>query len=73
MTRAEAISKWIYPAISTMWTATTCKEILDALDQEPVFDNIKAEIREFVGVSVADVEVISKNDVLDIIDKHIEG
>ena len=35
MTREEAIGKWIYPAISTMWTATTCNEILDALEQEP--------------------------------------
>ena len=111
MTREEVISKWIYPAISTMWTAKTCNEILEALEQEPcedcisretarrivdsgrtrqqmidmilatpsvkpqepVLDNIKAEIREFVVVSIADVDVISKNDVLDIIDKHIEG
>ena len=35
MTREEAIGKWIYPAIATMWNEKKCKEILEALEQEP--------------------------------------
>ena len=35
MTREEAIGKWIYPAIATMWNAKTCNEILATLEQEP--------------------------------------
>ena len=32
MTREEAIGKWIYPAIATMWNEDKCKEILEALE-----------------------------------------
>ena len=35
-------------------------------------DKIMAEIEQFVGVSIHDVEVIAKNDVLQIIDKYAE-
>ena len=35
-------------------------------------EKIKAEIEQFVGVSIHDVEVIGKNDILQIIDKYAE-
>ncbi len=34
MTRDEAISKWIVPAINNTWNEKRCKEILEALEQE---------------------------------------
>lgn len=36
MTRKEAINKWIIPAIKNTWNAKKCKEILEALEQEPI-------------------------------------
>lgn len=35
-------------------------------------EKIRAEIEQFVGVSIHDVEVIAKNDVLQILDKYAE-
>ena len=35
MTLDEAISKWIVPAIKNTWNEKKCKEILEALEQEP--------------------------------------
>lgn len=35
-----------------------------------VLNKIRAEIEQFVSVSILDVEVIPKNDVLQIIDKY---
>lgn len=46
MTREEAIGKWIYPAITTTWNEKKCNEILEALEQEPVLDKIRAEIEQ---------------------------
>ena len=41
-----------------------CKKIIKALEQEPVLDKIRAEIKTMSG----DVETLS--DVLDVIDKY---
>ena len=43
MTREEAIGKWIYPAIATMWPEDKCNEILEALKQEPCEDCISRQ------------------------------
>ena len=43
MLREEAIGKWIYPAIATMWNEKKCKEILEALEQEPCEDAISRQ------------------------------
>lgn len=40
MTREEAISKWVIPAIRKTWNEKRCKEILEALEQEPCDDAI---------------------------------
>ena len=39
-------------------------------DVTDVLDKIRDEIEQFVSVSISDVEVIPKNDVLQIIDKY---
>ena len=44
--------------------ADNCKKIIKALEQEPVLDKIRAEIKTMSG----DVETLS--DVLDVIDKY---
>ena len=41
MTRAEAIYKWIIPAIRNTWNERKCKEILKAIEQEPILDKIR--------------------------------
>lgn len=43
MTREEAIGKWIYPAIAAMWNEKKCKEILEALEQQPSDDCISRQ------------------------------
>ncbi len=51
MTREEAINKWIIPSIKNTWNAKKCKEILEALEQEPCKDcisrkSIKQKLQE---------------------------
>lgn len=46
MTREEGINKWIIPTISSRFNGNRCEEILEALEQEPVLDKIRAEIEE---------------------------
>ena len=43
MTREEAIGKWIYPAISTMWNEKKCQEIIKALEQDQCEDCISRQ------------------------------
>lgn len=74
MTREEAIGKWIYPAIVTMWNKKKCKEILEALEQEPVLDRIRAEIEQNAYPIVHGVNNHEKGmtlyGILQIIDKY---
>ena len=42
-------------------------------DVADVLEQIRAEIEQFVSVSISDVEVIPKSDVLEIIGKYREG
>lgn len=43
MTREEAITKYIVPAIEKTWNDKRCKEILEALEQEPCEDAISRQ------------------------------
>lgn len=51
MTREEAINKWIIPAIKDTWNAKKCKEILEALEPEPMekFESVKDHIFKLAG------------------------
>lgn len=40
MTREEAISQWVMPAIKNTWNEKKCAEIIEALEQEPCEDVI---------------------------------
>ena len=70
MTREQAIKEWIIPAIKNMWNEKKCKEILEALEQEPILDKIRAEIeqhrRKTQGIDPYDLV----GDCLDIIDEY---
>ena len=46
MTREEALNKWVLPALQRTWNDKKCKEILEALEQEPVLNKIIAEIEQ---------------------------
>lgn len=35
MTREEALIEWVIPTIKKTWNEKRCKEILEALEQEP--------------------------------------
>lgn len=43
MTREEAINKWVIPAIKNTWNEKKCKEILEALKQEPCEDAVSRQ------------------------------
>lgn len=43
MTREEAITKYIVPAIEKIWNDKRCKEILEALEREPCEDTISRQ------------------------------
>ena len=50
---------------------SVAQESLDiAIKSIDMWDLVIEEIKEFVGVSINDVEVISKNDVIDIIENY---
>ena len=72
MTNQEAIEiiRDIDKAYRT-FTEAEIQALEMAINALIAIEDIKAEIKDFVGVSIADVDVISKNDVLEIIDKHI--
>ena len=66
MTREEAITKYIVPAIERTWNDKICKEILEALEQEPKIVPI-AEIKfdddmlhEIVEEAVKNIEIEPK-------------
>lgn len=66
MTREEAINRWVIPAINNMWNEQRCKEILEALEHEHIFDKIKADI-----INIADSRrSIPVRSVIKIIDKY---
>lgn len=43
MTKEEAITKYIVPAINRTWNEKICKKILEALEQEPCEDAISRQ------------------------------
>lgn len=43
MTRREAIKKYIIPALNRTWNENKCKEILEALEQEPCGDCVSRD------------------------------
>lgn len=43
MTREKAIKKYIIPALNRTWNENMCKEILEALEQEPCGDCVSRE------------------------------
>ena len=44
MTREEAISRYIVPALKNTWNEKKCGEIIEALEQETILDKTRAEI-----------------------------
>lgn len=72
MTREEAINKWIIPTISSRFNGNRCEEILEALEQEPVLDKIRAEIEEESYLSYDDNprHIIDESWVIEIINKY---
>ena len=57
MTREEAIKGWIIPAIKNTWNEKKCKEIIEALEQEPLTD---AEQRIFLAAMVSEEKFCRK-------------
>lgn len=43
MTKNEALTKWVIPALKTTWNEKKCEEVLKALKQEPCDDAISRQ------------------------------
>ena len=67
MQREEAISKWVIPAIKNTWNEKKCKEILEALEQEPILDKIKGYVDHIRNTGMG------KKKSLEFIEKFVEG
>ena len=67
MIREEAITKYVVPAIEKTWNDKRCKEILEALEQEPILDKIKGYINYIRNTGMG------KEKSLEFIEKFIEG
>lgn len=64
MTREEAIGKWIYPAIATMWNEDKCREILEALEQPILVAKAKAgDVEELLKIIDKGGAIISSNPI----------
>lgn len=74
MTREEAI-KLAMKACKETWNEKTCKQIRNALEQEPILDKIRAEIKALEYLNIEDGsdgydKYIEQYEVLKIIDKY---
>ena len=72
MTREEAIKEYVIPALKHTWNEKINKKVLEALEQEPVIDKIRAEIdglKKDSLISWASSEMIIST-ILNIIDKY---
>jgi len=76
MTRKEAINIWVLPALKRTWNDKKCKEILEALEQEPMLDKIRAEVEElpktYPFINHID-SYVKEDDVKKIINKYRES
>lgn len=80
MTREKAIKEYVIPALKHTWNEKINKEVLEALEQEPVLDKIKAEIIEkYWDCNICKWKIDYKphyairgdiNDILQILDKY---
>lgn len=66
MTRAEALTEFVIPAIRKTWNEKKCVEILKALDQEPSSDVISrqaaiavADYADYTGLAIEDVKMVT--------------
>lgn len=67
MTREEAIKEYVIPALRHTWNEKINKEVLEALELEPVLDKIRAEIKE---LQTYFHEMLILDEVMQIIDKY---
>ena len=83
MTKEEALTKWVMPAIRKTWNEKKCGEILEALKQEPKYCDHNICIRnEYNGIGCGECEVtksqelcedaISRQAVLNILDDMVK-
>ena len=65
MTREEAIKKWIVPAIEKTWNDTRCKEIIKALEQEPICETLTSGYVQEIKAECSDC--ISRQAAIDAV------
>lgn len=46
MTREKAIKEYVIPALMHTWNEKTNKKVLEAIEQDPILDKIRAKIKE---------------------------
>lgn len=73
MTREEAIKEYVIPALKHTWNEKVNKKVLEAIEQEPVLDKLRAEIEQIeIDGHIRDVECFTAgiNTALNVINKY---